>query len=202
VNLLEVAPGLWYWTAPHPAWGGATDWPEHVGCVCYRATDATVLIDPLLPPGEEGAFWDFVDRLRLPVEVLLTASWHRRDARTVAARYRTTVWAHERATQHLDFATRSDALPEGVEAFTPDGDREGQVAFYLREHETLVVAELFMGTDEGLRLCPSPTLRDLDAFNRSLRTLLDLPIERVLVAHGDPVLADGRRRIAEALLRA
>jgi glyoxylase-like metal-dependent hydrolase (beta-lactamase superfamily II) len=199
MNLREVAPGLWYWTAPHPAWRGATGWPEDVGCVCYRATQATVLIDPLLPPGEEEAFWSFVDGLGLRVEVLLTASWHRRDAREVAQRYGTTVWAHERAGQHLDFPTRNDALPDGVDTFTPDGDREGQVAFYLREHEALVVAEFFMGTGNGFKLCPSPTLHDLDAFHRSMRKLVDLEIERVLVAHGEPVLSDGRRRIAEAL---
>jgi hypothetical protein len=29
--------------------------------------------------------------------------------------------------------------------------------------------------------------------------LLDLPIERVLVSHGEPVLSDGRRHIAAAL---
>jgi glyoxylase-like metal-dependent hydrolase (beta-lactamase superfamily II) len=199
VNIDEIAPGLWYWTAPHPAWDGAPEWPEQVGCVCYRARETAVLIDPLVARGEDAAFWHFVDGLALPVEVLLTASWHRRDAQTVAERCGTTVWAHERARDRLDFPTRSDSLPEGVEAFTPDGDRQGQVAFYLPEHEALVVAEFFMGTGDGLRLCPSPALRDLEAFHRSLRTLLDLPIERVLVAHGDPVLADGRRRIAEAL---
>jgi glyoxylase-like metal-dependent hydrolase (beta-lactamase superfamily II) len=199
VNLHEVAPGLWYWTAPHPDWHGATDWPEEVGCVCYRAPAATVLIDPLLPSDEEEALFELVDNLGLPVEVLLTASWHKRDAEAVAARYGTTVWAHARARQQLDFPTRSDGLPDGVHAFTPEGDREGQVAFHIPEHETLVVAELFMGAGGGLRLYPSPTVRDLDAFRRSLRTLLDLPIERVLVAHGDPVLSGGRGRIAAAL---
>jgi glyoxylase-like metal-dependent hydrolase (beta-lactamase superfamily II) len=199
MNIHEVAPGLWYWTAPHPDWRGATDWPEQVGCVCYRAPETAVLIDPLLPPGEEPEFWEFVDGLALPVAVLLTAAWHRRDAQAVAERYGTTVWVHERARQWLEIPTRSDPLPLGVEAFTPDGDQEGQVAFYLPGHETLVVAEFFMGTGDGLRLCPSPTLQDLDAFHRSMRKLLDLPIERVLVAHGEPVLTEGRRRIAEAL---
>jgi glyoxylase-like metal-dependent hydrolase (beta-lactamase superfamily II) len=199
MDLREIASGLWYWTAPHPDWGGATDWPEQVGCVCYRSSRTTVLIDPLLPRGEEDTFWSFVDDLGLPVEVLLTASWHQRDAKAVAERYDTTVWAHERARQWLDFPTRSHTLPDAVDAFTPDGDQEGQVAFHLPEHQALVVAEFFMGTGDGLRLCPSPTLSDVDAFHRSMRKLLDLPIERVLVAHGEPVLADGRRRIAEAL---
>jgi hypothetical protein len=33
----------------------------------------------------------------------------------------------------------------------------------------------------------------------SLRPLLDLPVERVLVSHGTPVLADARRALARAL---
>jgi glyoxylase-like metal-dependent hydrolase (beta-lactamase superfamily II) len=198
----EVAPGLWYWTARHPAWHAACDWPEDVGCVCYRAAKATVLIDPLLPPGEEDGFWQFVDGHDLPVEVLLTAPWHRRDAYRVAERCRTTVWAHDLAAERIDFPTRSDGLPTGVEAFLADGDGEGQVAFHLPDPETLVVAEFFIGTGCGLKLCPSPALDDHDAFHRSMRKLLDLRIERVLVAHGPPVLEDGRRHIAEALAAA
>jgi glyoxylase-like metal-dependent hydrolase (beta-lactamase superfamily II) len=56
-----------------------------------------------------------------------------------------------------------------------------------------------MGANGGLRVCPSPALTDQDAFDESLRTLLDLPIDRVLVSHGEPVLHDGKRRLAEAL---
>jgi hypothetical protein len=199
VNAREIAPGLWYWTAAHPAWHAACDWPTDVGCVCYRTPEATVLIDPLVPHEEEEAFWEFVDGLALPVKVLLTAPWHRRDAYRVAERCRTTVWAHALAARTVDFPTRSDELPAGIETFVPDGDAEGQVAFYLHEHAALVVAEFFVGTEDGLMLAPSPALHDVEAFHRSMRTLLDLPIERVLVAHGPPVLADGRSRIAEAL---
>ena len=199
MDLREIVPGLWYWTAPHPSWAGARDWPEDVGCVCCATAGAAVVIDPLLPTGEEAELWALVDSLSLPVAVLLTASWHQRDARLVAERYGTTVWAHELAAPRLAFPTRSDALPEGIEAFVPDGDEEGQVAFYLRAYQALVVAEFFMGAGGGLKVCPSPSIHDLEAFYGSLRKLLELPIERVLVAHGEPVLVDGRRRIAEAL---
>jgi glyoxylase-like metal-dependent hydrolase (beta-lactamase superfamily II) len=199
MNLNEVAPGLWYWTAPHPDWRGATDWPEEVGCVCYRASDAVVLIDPLLPHDADESFWRFVDGFELPVAVLLTAPWHRRDTYRVAERYGTTVWTHERAACNVDFPTRCDQLPDGVELFVPDGDPEGQVAFYLPEHAALVVAEFFMGTGDGLELAPSPSLEDAEAFHRSMRKLLDLRLERVLVAHGKPVLADGHRHVAAAL---
>jgi glyoxylase-like metal-dependent hydrolase (beta-lactamase superfamily II) len=199
VTIRQIAPDLWYWTAPHPQWRPGYDWPEQVGCVCCRSPEAVVLIDPLLPRGQEAALWELVDRLGRPVAVLLTAPWHQRDARGVAERYGTTVWAHEAARRRLTFPTRSDRLPDGVKAFAPEGVDEGQVAFYLPAHRALVVAELFIGDGGGLRACPSPSTHDAAAFYGSLRKLLDLPIEHVLVAHGVPVLNDGHRRIAEAL---
>jgi hypothetical protein len=74
------------------------------------------------------------------------------------------------------------ALPKGIEAFTPEGVDEAQVAFRIVAEETLVVAEFFLGTETGLRVLPSPTTRDLSAFLASLERLRDAPIERVLVA--------------------
>jgi glyoxylase-like metal-dependent hydrolase (beta-lactamase superfamily II) len=193
MEITQIAPGLRYWTAPHPEWRGATDWPEDVGCVYYEASDAIALIDPLVPEGEGDEFWALLDaaieRSGLPVAVLLTAPWHERSAPVVAERYGATVWVGE----------SSGLLPTGVEVFVPAGSSEGQVAFFLRPPQALVVAEFFMGANGGLRVCPSPALIDKDAFDESLRTLLDLPIECVLVSHGKPVLHDGRRRIAEAL---
>ena len=43
---------------------------------------------------------------------------------------------------------------------------------------------------------PPVTLTDLAAL---LRPLLDLPIERVLVSHGQPVLAGGCAALTEAI---
>ena len=56
-------------------------------------------------------------------------------------------------------------------------------------------------TDEPLRLCPErwlgkPTHADLRA---SLRPLLELPVEHVLVSHGAPVVGDGRRALEHVL---
>lgn len=54
----EIAPGLWRWTAPHPAWvpnsepDSPDDWEQLVGCVLYERPDAVVFIDPLVPPDD------------------------------------------------------------------------------------------------------------------------------------------------------
>ncbi len=199
----EVRPGLRYWTAPHPEWNGAAEWPEHVGCVHYEAADALVLIDPLLPRGREESFHAALDldvaRLDRPLAVLLTAPWHKRDAVSIAERYGATVWAHPAAQARLPFKTEAGPLPDGIEAFSIGGVREGDVAFYIRPHRALVVAEFFMGTNGGLRVCPSPALQGRAEFERSLQTLLNWPIDHVLVGHGEPVIGDGGRRIEEAL---
>jgi hypothetical protein len=194
VEAVRVAEGLWRWTAEHPSW---EHWPGHerltreVGCVYYEAGDATVLFDPLVPAGEEASFFRHLDadvnRRELPVVVLLTADWHRRSAGDLAARYDACI---------------GGPLPEGVEEIAIEGAVERQVAYFLRSHAALVVAEVFWVDVEGeLQLGRSPGLERPDELEASLDRLMELPVERLLVSHGKPVLADAKRQMAEALAR-
>jgi hypothetical protein len=189
VDVRRIAGGLWYWTAPHPAWRLGADWPENVGCVYYEAPDAVCLIDPLLPRGEENEFLAHLDRdverLGLPVAILLTADWHRRGAGGLADRYGARIGGDP---------------PAGIEELPIEGAQERQVAYFIRPHRALVVAEILSGDGRGgLKLCPSPALVDRAALERSVARLRELPVERVLVSHGEPVLAGGRRAIELAL---
>jgi hypothetical protein len=189
----EIAAGLWRWIAPHPNWRNWPDWPdtpEEVGCIYYEAADAVALIDPLLPRGEEAEFLAHLDRdvkrAGLRVMILLTADWHRRSTDELTGRYGAEV--------------NPTPLPEGVEEIAIAGANERQVAFFIRPHRALVVAEILMGDGKGgLRLCPSPALRDRAALDASLDQLLALPVERVLVSHGEPVVSDGRRAMERAV---
>ena len=63
-----------------------------------------------------------------------------------------------------------------------------------------------LGADGGgLRLCPESWLGYLGSgltlaqLRLVLRPLLELPIELVLVTHGEPVLSGGREALAEAI---
>jgi glyoxylase-like metal-dependent hydrolase (beta-lactamase superfamily II) len=155
--------------------------------VYYEAPDAVCLIDPLLPPGEEEEFLAHLDRdverVGLPVVILLTASWHRRSSEELSARY-----------------GAESRVPEGVGAHPVEGASEQQLAYFIRPHRALVVAEVFVGDESGgLALVPSPALVDRAALDRSLQSLLELPIERVLVSHGEPVLQDGLAAMRAAL---
>ena len=84
-----------------------------------------------------------------------------------------------------------------------EGAPERQVAYLIRPHRALVVAEIFAGDGAGgLRLCPSPALSDRAALDRSLQSLLELPVERVLVSHGEPVLENAREAMKQAVQEA
>jgi len=191
MDVQQLADGLWRWTAPHPS---ASDWPDwgppvppEVGCVYYEAPDAIVLIDPLLPAAEEAQFLAHLDRdverRGLPVSILLTAAWHGRSSGILRERYRA-----------------GDRIPDSVEVYPIEGAPEEQLAYFIRPHRTLVVAEIFVGDGRGgLALVLSPALEDRAALDRSLRAIVELPVERVLVSHGEPVLEDGGRAIELAL---
>jgi glyoxylase-like metal-dependent hydrolase (beta-lactamase superfamily II) len=77
---------------------------------------------------------------------------------------------------------------------------------WLEEPRALVPGDRLLGDGRGgLRLCPESWLRylpgppGLDDLRAALRPLLELPVERVLPSHGDPVLKDGREAIRAAL---
>ena len=194
MEAVRVADGLWRWTAVHPSW---ERWPNHerespeVGCVYYEAVTATVLIDPLVPAGEETNFFRHLDadvaRRGLPVVIHLTAEWHRRSADELAARYDARI---------------GGAPPSGVEEVAIEGSDERQVADFIRPHAALVVCEIFaVDVDGELRLCRSPALARPADLEASVDRIMELPIERLLVSHGEPVLVDAKVRMAEALAR-
>jgi hypothetical protein len=203
VNLHELTPGLSYWLAPHPAWEPTENWPEEVLCVYLEAPDDVVLIDPLLPP-EEAELWQLVDgaveRTGRPVRVLLTAPWHDRDTPAVVERYEASVWAPPDALWKGPVLTTTQDLPSGVEALIPAGERENQALFFIREHRTLVTGDVFSGT--GGRFHVFVDEPDEEAFLAWLPNLFELPVERVLIAHGEPLLGDGTARIREAVAEA
>jgi glyoxylase-like metal-dependent hydrolase (beta-lactamase superfamily II) len=187
MSVIQVAPGLWRWTAPHPGWKEGADWEQEVGCVYYEAIGATVLIDPLVPPERERFFEALdrdVERRGLPVAILLTCAWHGRSSDELAERYGASRDGSSESIVALPFPIVEETM------------------YWLPGHRTLVTGDSLMGDGGGgITVCPDTWLEG-DApqvLRRELRSLLELPLERVLVSHGDPVLGNGRAALDRAL---
>jgi hypothetical protein len=187
----EVAPGLSFWLAPHPAWEPGENWPREVPSFRYASPAGVVVVDPQLPPGGEGMFDDDP-----PAWILLTSPWHVRDTPMLARRHGAKVWAPPHARWQEPSPQTARDLPPGVEALLPDGD-PNEALFLFREQRALVPGDLFSGTDGRFHLLLGD--QDRDRLLAWLPRLYDLPIELVLVAHGDFVLHDGAARIREAV---
>jgi hypothetical protein len=189
--LTEIRPRLWRWTARHPGWepdaepGSPADWDPIVGSVAYAAPDALVLVDPLIPE-ERVPFLAKLDALAQGhgrrVAILTTLSFHRRSREELAGRYGASTSRDRRG------------LPEGVETIPIRG--AGETMVWIPEHRALIPGDRLLGAPGGgLRLCPESWLRYLPSkmthaeLRTALRPVLELPVELVLVSHGEPVLS-------------
>ncbi len=191
----EVEPGLRRWTAYHE------HWEEQVGSLALETDDGLVLIDPIDPP--RG--------LRSPDHVLLTVFWHGRSTVELKAKR---VWAHTRSAQPLrnrgvqvtDAFKPGDELPGGLDAFATA--RVNEVVFWLPKQRSLAIGDVLLGagakpraTRDALRFCPERWLGKgkHDDLRATLQPLLTLPVQRVLVSHGEPVLRGGKAALARVL---
>jgi hypothetical protein len=105
---------------------------------------------------------------------------------------------------HATHVRRKADRPDGVETITIP--RAGEKMVWLPGPRALIPGDRLLGGDAGgLRLCPPSWLRYLrpgltqDELRQALRPLLDLPVEMVLVSHGDPVLENGHAALERAL---
>src|SRR2546430_8339903 len=144
MEVRELRPGLWRWTASHPEWEHAEHWGPEVGSVYAELPDALVVIDPLVPADEEERFWSALDRdverLGRPVHVLLTVHWHERSVAAVLDRYHATLWRPE----------QQGPLPAGVRAEVVKGSDWLQAPFFLQQHRPPVAGGPLLGHDGGI----------------------------------------------------
>jgi hypothetical protein len=218
MEIVEVRPGLFRWELPHPEWvpedaeeGG---WEEAIASYAVQTDDGLVLIDPLAPldgTSEAEGFWDWVgarDRLGAPA-VLLTIFWHARSSQAVLDRYPgASVWAYEASRELVSERTHvtdgfrpGDVLPGGAVAY--HAGRALEVALWLPSHAALAAGDVLLGDGRaGARLCPQRWLGDGRTYadvREAFAPMLELPIEALLLTHGEAVVEDARGTLERAL---
>jgi hypothetical protein len=206
----EIQAGLWHWQAPHPEWTPSEPWREEVSSYAIDDGARLLLFDPLGVPSEilELAAG------REPV-IVLTAPWHERDAQSLVELLGASVFVPPPDTAQ-DLIDKYGITAEQAGNGSPDvewlrsgggdahwyaaGDRLaiGFEAFPGREHNDLVLwmeslravvaGDTLVDFGRGLEI-PAEWLRDgvtREQIVEGLRSLLALPVEVVLPAHGAP----------------
>ena len=205
----KILPGLFHWTSSHPKIG--------IDVSSYLLSDVRVLLDPLLPVG--GLDW--LRRDGPPEHVVLTNRHHWRHSSELVKAFDLSVWCNERGldevakepgADHVRGFRAGDVLVGGIEShqvgvLCPD---ETALRFAaLDGTECLAVADGVVrfgksGIGDGpLGFVPDGLIADdaddVERVKRGLRDayrrLCDLEWSTLLLAHGLPLVGDGRERL-------
>lgn len=195
----ELGPGVWHWQAPHPDWEDGEAWPREVSSYAIELGGSLVLFDPLAVPGElrERA-----------AAVVLTAPYHERDARGLGLPIHTPPadtwqdWVEKFGVNPDQVRGReSDDLawlrageghfhgpgdwPFGITAFA--GREDNDLVLWLPSIGAVVSGDSLSDFGDGLGIQMGGRKHlTRDEVAARLRPLLDLPVELVLPAHGEP----------------
>ena len=207
----EVAPGVWRWTAPHPEWRPSHEWGHEVASFALELPDLLALVDPMAP-SEEAPFWADLDRLcsqRAELAVFITVPYHVRSSAAIHARYResanVSLRGHAAARRRL--ARRAPVepiepgqpLPADAQAFAIGNPRRQEMPLYFPSHRALAFGDTVVGVDGEIRVWELPSRGETpwyrDRFLPTLRPLLDLDVDHVLVTHGPPAIGNGGEKL-------
>jgi hypothetical protein len=212
----RLADGLWRWTARHPQWHPG-EFGREVASFAVLAPDTLLLVDPLLPE-DDGPVLDVLDAAAADaggaVAILVTIPYHARSAEVLWERYRAgggAIHGHPNVAKRLRDRSAlrpvqpGDTLPGGAVAHAVGSPRRSELPLHLPSHDALAFGDAVVEAGGRLRVWAQRTLDDRvlrwhrERLNPTLRPLLELGARRVLVTHGEPVLADGTAALAAAL---
>jgi glyoxylase-like metal-dependent hydrolase (beta-lactamase superfamily II) len=211
----QLVEGLWRWTARHPQWHPG-EFGREVASFALRGPDVLLLVDPLLPDGDDVAVLATLDEAAggEPVAILITIPYHARSAEALWRRYRgqgASIHGHANVAKRLSDrsalrpAKPGDALPGGAVAHAIGRPQRTEMPLHLPSHDALAFGDAVVESDGRLRVWSERRVDDgvrafyAQRFNPTLRPLLELGAERVLVTHGAPVLSGATKALAEAL---
>jgi hypothetical protein len=192
----ELAPGVVHWIAPHPKHG--------LDVSSYLLTESRVLLDPVMP--EEGVEW-FEEKDLRPYAILLTNRHHWRNSGDFVERFGCTVHAsrpglHEfgpdQPVEPFDFG---DTLHGGVVAHEVGVICPDETAYEIPEAKALAVADGVVNYDR-LRFVDDKYLDEPEHTKRGLydayeRLADEIDFEHLLLAHGEPIVLNGRAELRE-----
>lgn len=210
LEIRDLGPDLWIWRVLHPGWTADADWQPIVTSTCVDLGHERLLVDPLVPPPDARTFWDRLDS-RPPTAVVMLRPDHLRPCWQVPAVHE----AAKRAGGPIEWSVDSLVRRYGCAAYGPATFEPGEepetpvqaiaaglvlaggavsladprgfdeTPLWIPKQRVLVFADALTERRGELRTW---TMADIDgSAPRALRALLELPFERAIISHGEPV---------------
>jgi len=203
--VVEILPGVFHWETTHPRIG--------LKVSSYWLECELVVIDPLVPD-DEGIAW-FSARSGTPAAVLLSNRHHYRDSSRWRELFGCPILCNGAGLHEFTHGEQVSGFQEGDEL--PGGivaERVGvlcpdETALYLPAHGALLIADAVVRalTPAGagqLGFVPDSLMDDPPETKRGMlaalaRLLAELDFEHLLLAHGGPLIGDGREQLGELI---
>jgi len=189
VEVRDVAPGLWLWRLEYPDWRPRPDWGPPVASTCVESGGEVAVLDPLAPPDDAVEIWERLDAHPPTVAVVLKPD-HVRDVDVFVRRYGVRAfgpylfWRQNIPESELEGIQPGSELPGGLVALY-DGRGRNETPLWLPEQRALVFADALTAPGGELRVWDTPWHEE--RVLPAMRKLLELPFERVIVSHGEPL---------------
>jgi hypothetical protein len=204
----EIAPGLFHWTALHDGIRKEVS--------SYYVGESGVLIDPLLPAdgfdcGADPLEW--LSEHGPPKAILLTNRHHYRHSGRLAEAFDVSVHASEPGIHAFSSEQRvepfhfGDRLPGDVIAHEIDAICPDETGLEIPSVRAVALADglvRFSALDGPLGFVPDGLMGDdpeavKEGLHDSYSRLLKLDFDHLLLAHGLPVVGDGKEQLRSFL---
>lgn len=191
----EVIPGVYSWEAYSP---------EHqVDLISHAIVAGSELIcfDPI--PLAEPAFQK-LSKLATPGAIAVTNANHERAGRQWQKRWGTSLWSDRKsglsAVGMEYFPDEPSASWKGFKLHRISGGSAGEVAFSLEAQSLVLLGDAIVNLPAyPLQLLTEKYCESQPDLKKSLADLIMIPFERLLMAHGRPILHGASKKIAGLL---
>lgn len=193
--MVEILPDIWTWSWLSPAHG------YNFNGYLVHLPGGNLCIDPADPTPE-----DLTEIVHRGVSrILLTNRNHVRDANRVRSRTgaRTAIHAADAGYAEGQGAAIDEHLAVGdvigpLRVVAAAGKSAGEIALHWPARRLLFVGDVVIGNPPGaLSLLREKVMEDPPALRASVRRLLDLDFDVLLVGDGTPILHAARARLAD-----
>ncbi len=185
-----IRPGLFYWQVYDPA--VKTD----LSCCACQTAAGLVFIDPI--PLQKSAEAELLAQAP-PRAIILTSDNHARAAEQYRTRFSIPIYAALELPFTVDhLVADGETILDEFTVITLPGAAAGEIALHRADAIHLGDALIHV-PPPGFAILPEKYCLDPGELRRSLGKLLRFPIELLTFAHGLPIVAHARQRLAHLL---